>query len=233
MKKLTYTIVLVLVVIVLSSCTSTSTIPKSTAYKGMYDEKPLSVLVMPPINRSTNVEAKEYFHSTLNVPIANSGYYVVPPFLSMEILKKESAYDSELFLDSQLTKFGEVFGADLVVFTIIHKWEKSGIASNVYIEVEYIIKSINTNEILFTRRGNVTYDASVDTGIGGIAGLVANLAASAINTALTKYVDVARACNAYTFKDLPAGKYSPNFNLDSAEMSGTQNYSVNLNKNYR
>jgi hypothetical protein len=231
MKKLNY--IIVLVVIVLSSCTTTSKISKSTAYKGMYDEKPLSVLVMPPINRSTNVEAKEYFHSTLNVPIANSGYYVIPPLLSMEILKKESAYDSELFLDSSLNKFGEVFGADLVVFTIIHKWDKSAILSKVNVEVEYIIKSINTNEILYTRRGNVTYDASVSTGMGGIAGLVANLAASAINTALTKYVDVARACNAYTFKDLPAGKYSQNFNLDSAEMSGNENFNVNLNKNYR
>jgi len=46
---------------------------------------------MPPINKSTNVEAKEYFHSTMNIPIANAGYYVIPPFLSMEILKKESA----------------------------------------------------------------------------------------------------------------------------------------------
>ena len=72
---------------------------------------------MPPINRSTNVEAKEYFHSTLIVPLANQGYYVIPPFLSMEILKRESAYDAELFLNSTLSKFGEVFGADIVLFT--------------------------------------------------------------------------------------------------------------------
>jgi hypothetical protein len=231
MKKLIYTSIIVLVV--LSSCTTMSKIPKSTAYKGIYDEKPLSVLIMPPINRSTNVEAKEYFHSTLNIPIANAGYYVIPPFLSMEILKRESAYDAELFLNSPLTKFKEVFGADLAVFTIIDKWDKSGIAAKVYVKVEYIIKSTKTNEVVYTRTGDITYDASVSTNAGGIAGLIADVALSAINTAATKYVDVARACNAYTFKDLPAGKYSPTYGTDGAEMSGMKEYKARLNKNYR
>ncbi|MBI9034389.1 MAG: DUF799 family lipoprotein [Bacteroidales bacterium] len=215
-----------------TSCSTTSKIPKSTAYKGMYNEKPVSVLLMPPINRSTNVEAKEYFHSTLNVPIANAGFYVIPPFLSMEILKKESAYDSEMFLDSSLKKFGEIFGADMVVFTVIHKWDKSALVAKVFIELEYIVKSTKTNEVLYSRRGNVTYDASVSTSGGGIAGLVASVALSAINTAATKYVDVARACNAYTFKDLPAGKYSPSYLIDDVQMSGENNFNVRLNSTY-
>ena len=58
-----------LVAIVLFSSCATTKLPKSTAYKDLYNEKPISVLIMPPINRSTNVEAKEYFHSTLSVPI--------------------------------------------------------------------------------------------------------------------------------------------------------------------
>jgi len=231
MKKLLF--LTIIVTIVFSSCSTTSNIPKSTAYKGIYDEKPLSVLLMPPINRSTNVEAKEYFHSTLNIPIANAGYYVIPPFLSMEILKRESAYDAELFLNSPLTKFREVFGADLAVFTIIHNWDKSAIAANVYVKVEYVIKSTTSNEIVYTRTGDITYNASVSTNAGGLAGLVADVALSAINTAATKYVDVARACNAYTFKDLPAGKYSPNYSTDGAEMSGKKEYKVTLNQNYK
>ena len=226
-------IIIVVAVAFLSSCTTTAPIAKSVAYKGMYDEKPLTVLLMPPINRSTNVEAKEYFHSTLNIPIANAGFYVIPTFLSMEILKKESAYDAELFLNSPLSKFGEVFGADLAVFTIIHKWDKSGLAAKVYVQVEYIIKSTKTNEVVYTRTGDVTYDASVSTGAGGLAGLVADIALSAINTAATKYVDVARACNSYTFKDLPAGKYSPIYGTDGLQNAGKKNFKVMLNKNYR
>ena len=223
----------IIAVTLLTSCSTTAPIAKSVAYKGMYDEKPLTVLIMPPINRSTNVEAKEYFHSTLNIPIADAGFYAIPTFLSMEMLKKESAYDAELFLNSPLTKFGEVFGADLALFTIIHKWDKSGLAAKVYVQVEYIIKSTKTNEIVYTRTGDVTYNASVSTGAGGAFGALANIAASAINTAATKYVDVARACNAYTFKELPAGKYSPTYGTDGAELAGKKVFKANLSSKYR
>jgi hypothetical protein len=231
MRKIIFTAIIATAI--LSSCTTISKIPKSTAYNGMYSEKPTSILLMPPINRSTNIESKEYFHSTLNVPLANSGYYVIPPFLSMEILKKESAYDAELFLDSDLSKFHEIFGADIVVFTIINKWDKSGLAAKVYVEVEYIIKSTKTNNILYSRKGTVTYDASVSSQAGGLAGALLDIALSSINTAATKYVDVARACNAFTFKDLPAGPYKQNYNMDGAEMSGLNNFKVLLNKDYR
>ena len=230
MKKILFLILVA--VAFLSSCTTTTPIAKSVAYKGMYKEKPLTILLMPPINRSTNVEAKEYFHSTLNVPIANAGFYVIPTFLSMEILKNESAYDAELFVDGPLTKFGDLFGADLALFTIIHKWNKSGLAAKVYVQVEYIIKSTKTNEIVFARTGDIYYNASVSTGLGGGLGALADLAVSAINTAATKYVDVARVCNTYTFNDLPAGKYSPSYGADGELPAGKKIFNVKLNSKY-
>lgn len=231
MKRVLISVVVVL--LAFSSCVTTSKMSKSEAYKGFYEAHPLSVLLMPPINKSNNVDAKEYFHSTLNMPLANAGYYVIPPFLSMEILKKESAYDSELFIDGSLSKFHDVFGADLVVFTVIHNWTKSAIVATVNVDIEYIIKSTKTNEILYSRRGAVTYDASVTTSGGGLIGLAVSMVASAINTAATKYVDVARACNSYTFKDMPLGKYSPKCGLDNAELAGPKEFKVILNSNYR
>jgi hypothetical protein len=195
----------------------------SDAYGGMYSERPLSILIMPPINKTTNVDAKEYFHSTLNVPLANAGYYVVPSFMSMEILKKESAYDAELFLNATLTKFQEVFQADIALFTIIHKWKKS--YSVVKVEVEYILKSTKTNEILYSRRGEVDFNTSVSAG----AGALLDIALTAVNTAATKYVDVARVTNMYTFKDLPSGKYSPSFGIDGQKPAGKKVFKVSLN----
>lgn len=215
MRKLT--LITLSAVFLLTSCGPKIT--RRAAYPGLYDEHPLTVLIMPPINRTTNVEAKAYFHSTLNIPIVEAGYYVIPPFLSMDILKRESAYDSELFINAGLERFGEVFGADLVVFTIIHTWRKSGLASNVYVEVEYIIKSTKTNEVVYTRHANVTYDASVASG-GGLMGIAAN----AISTAATKYVDVARLCNNVTFSDLPNGKYGTTHMSDSTEIAGKKTF---------
>ena len=217
-----------ILIILFSSCSTTKT-AKSTAYKGMYEEKPLIVLIMPPINRSTNVESKEFFHTTLNVPIANAGYYVVPPFLSMEILKRESAYDAELFLGENLDKFRDVFGADIALFTIIHKWDKNTIGAKVKIDIEYILKSTITNEVLYTRYGSIVYDASVSSGVDGIYGALADIALSALNTAATKYVDLARVCNGYSLSDLPKGKYSPMFGVDGDEYAGPKQFRVRLN----
>lgn len=216
---------------VLTACSASSGIAKGKAYKGMYDARPVSVLIMPPINKTTNVEAKEVFHSTMFIPVANAGYYVVPPFLSMEVLKRESAWDSEMFVDAPLNKFGEIFGADLALFTVITKWNKTALAQ-VVVEVEYIIKSTKTNQVVYRRKGNVTYDASISSGGAGMFSLVANLAASAINTAVTKYVDIAKVCNAYSLQDLPAGKYSAKCGTDSIEAAGKADFSVSLNSKY-
>lgn len=211
---------------IFTSCSTIAPLKKSVAYKGMYDEKPTTILLMPPINKSTNVEAKEYFHSTLLVSLANQGFYVIPPFLSMEILKRESAYDAELFLNSSLSKFGEVFGADIALFTIIHKWDKS--YGNVKVEIEYIMKSTKTNEILYTRRGIINYNVSV-SGTAGAYGALADLVSTTANTIGAKYVDVAQICNTYTFKDLPVGKYSPINPLEPNELAGKKVFKVNLN----
>tara|TARA_B100000780_G_C21111399_1_gene449152 strand:- start:69 stop:758 length:690 start_codon:yes stop_codon:yes gene_type:complete len=223
-----YLSVSLIVILLFASCNTSTNITKSTAYKGMYDEQPLSVLVMPPINRSTNIEAKEFFHATLNMPIANAGYYVVPPFLSMEILKRESAYDSELFLTQSLEKFNEIFDADIALFSIIHKWDKNTIGAKVKVDIEYILKSTTTNEVLYTRYGSIIYDASVSSGGDGIYAILADIALSAINTAATKYVDLARVCNNYTLSDLPKGKYSPLHNIDGDDYAGQKKFTKKL-----
>jgi hypothetical protein len=56
------------------------------------------------------------------------------------------------------------------------------------------------------------------------------MVASAINTAATKYVDVAKAANNYIFTDLPKGKYSPMYGLDKEEMAGLKVINVRLPK---
>lgn len=213
-----------------TSCTVTNPVLKSVAYKKMYDEKPVSVLVMPPINRSTAVDAKEYFHSTLLVPLANAGYYVIPPFLSMEMLKKESAYDSEMFLNAPLQKFGEIFGADMVLFAVIDNWTKT--YGYVTVGVEYIVKSTKTNEILYSRKGTVKYSTSVQVSGGGLIGALASVAATAISTAATQYIGVARACNKYTLSDIPLGEFAPVNPKESEEFAGQNDFTITLNSNY-
>lgn len=215
MKIVKYISIIVLT-IALSSCGATKEL-KSEAYSDLYKEKPVSVLIMPPINNSTHVEAKEYFYSTLNHEIAEDGYYVFPQFLTMEILKKESAYDSELFINrNDLSIFNKTLGADIILFTTIHNWKKSHIGGKINIDIEYTIKSSKNSNTLYHRRGNIKVDTSVNVG-GGLVGGLISMAATAINTANTKYVSVARVANLYNLESLPKGKYHYNYLKDVNE----------------
>ena len=209
MKRLVYVLLTGLLV---SSCGIFNTVTRETQYAKMYEEKPVTMLVMPPINNTSNVEAKDLLYTSISRPLIDAGYYVISPLLALDILKSESAYDSENFIDAPLTKFYTYFGADAVVFTVIDKWAKKG--SGIETKIRYVIKSAHTNEILFERSCDLTLDRSVDTETKGLLGLLADVTASAINTALTEHIVAARKATKYIIQDIPRGKYSPDYMLD-------------------
>ena len=222
-------------IILLTDCASSKKLSlptKSETYKIMYEEKPVTVLIMPPINRTDNVEAKDIFHATLAMPICNAGYYVIPPFLSMEILQRESAYDAELFLETPLTKFGEVFGADLALFTIIHSWKKTGAAGRINVEIEYIFKSVKTDSIAYQRKGNITLVPQLVTPASlspiGLIVAAASMIENTISNAITDNAMVGLICNNLTLLNLPAGPYSPLNNNDGDVTAVSSEFKITL-----
>lgn len=209
MKRILYFIILSCMT---ASCGMISTVTRESQYAKMYEEKPITLLVMPPINNSTNVEAKDLLYTSISRPLVEAGYYVISPLLAMDVLKAESAYDSELFFDAPLTTFQNYFGADAVVFSIIDTWAKKG--TGIETKIRYVIKSAYSNEILFDRSCDLYLDLSIDSGANGLLGALVDLAASAINTAATDHIKAARKANYYILSDIPRGKYSPDYMLD-------------------
>ena len=206
MKRVFFMSVLTAVV---CSCGVTEQFTRESQYSGMYENMPGIILVMPPINNTTHVEAKDLLYTSISRPLAEAGYYVISPLLAMDVLKAESAYDSELFVDKPLTVFRNFFGADAVVFSQIDDWTKRGF--NINTKIRYFIKSAITNEIIFDRTCDLTLDLSVDSGTNGVLGALIDLAASAIVTAATDHIVAARKANYYIFQDIPRGKYSPDY----------------------
>ena len=72
--------------VMFASCT-TKKYTRGQLYPKMYEEKPVTLLVMPPINNSNNVEAKDLLYTSISQPLAEAGYYVISPHLAMEIFK--------------------------------------------------------------------------------------------------------------------------------------------------
>ena len=213
----------------LTSCGTTKGVLKSERYTNMYDEKPISILIMPPINRSVNVEAKELFYSSLIVPLSQKGYYVFPPLLTMDVLKEESAYDAEMFLNNSMKHIGILFDVDAVLFTTIHEWTKTTVVAQIRIVIEYTLKSAKTDEILFNSTGDIIYSPKANSNTGSLLGdLVANALSNMLTTAMTEEIEIGRKCNDYTLGDIPAGKYSPSWGMDGNTSAKKASFKVRL-----
>lgn len=221
LSQLTYRgLCLLLLAIGLSAC-GASKLTRGTQYPKMYSAKPTSILIMPPINETNHVEASEYFYSSLMMPLAERGYYVFSPYLSMELLRSESAGEAEPFLEASLRPFRTVFNADAVLFTRIRRWEKNVLNSYIRVAVDYILRSATTDETLFARSADISVDTRVSSGNGLLIDLVAN----AISTATTSKIVGARKTNLFMFTDIPDGKYAPQHGQDQEAIANTANIS--------
>lgn len=212
--------ILGLVTLLMSSCGAVQQVTRGTQYPKMYEEKPLSIAVMPPINQTNHVEAKDYFYTTLYAPLCEKGYYVYSPMMTMEMFQSESAYDAEQFIEADLSQFRNVLGADAAMFTVIKSWKRNKVGGKLTCGVEYILRSTKTGETLYKREGLISVDTSVSSGSGGLFGALIDLAATAINTAATDKVVAGRRCTVYVLSDMPEGKYSTMYEKDQQLPAG-------------
>lgn len=205
-------ILVALAAVLFASCASKTTLLEQ--YPKMYEEKPVTIAVMPPINQTNHAEAKDYFYTTLYMPLCEKGYYVFSPYLTMEMFQTESAYDSELFLNGDLKQFNTVLNADAVIFTIIKDWRRNNILGQLTAHVEYILRSTKTGETLYHREGKIS--VSTNSGQSGLLGLVATV----VKTALTDKIEAGRQCNTIVLSDMPVGKYHPDYGKDQEYPAG-------------
>lgn len=215
-------LLILLLLLLLVSCVSSQTpLLKQERYAKMYEEpQTVSILIMPPINKTNNVAAKEYLYTTLYRPLCELGYYVFSPYMMLDVLQQESGYDSERFLDQDLAKFHEYIGADAVLFTIINEWSKG--TTNVDTNIEYRLVSTRTNEILFKHVGDIRIEKASDN--DGAFVLLAKLIANAT----TPIVRSARKANNYVLNDMPRGQYSPSHMQDQNWVAKPEKISVTL-----
>lgn len=213
MNKSLLTLLLASVVFT-SACVPMTT--KVKEFPGMYEEQPVSIIILPPINESTAADAKEYYSTTIQEPLAYSGYYTFPYPITSDILKREGIYDTELLVNLPANKFKEYFGADAVLYTTIKKWNLSYmvLASNLTVSIDCVMKSTTSDRVLWTYNGTVVVDLSGGNSGGGVAGLIAKAIVTAINSAAADYVPYARQANYIALSTIPAGKYHPQHNAD-------------------
>jgi hypothetical protein len=203
-------ILLLLCLMLLMGC---ATAPKKKDYSKFNTLDPHSILIVPVVNRSVNVDAPDYFLSTIPIPVAEQGYYVFPINMVKRILEDEGLSDANLVHAAATEKLSQLFGADTVLYITINRWDAKYIvlSTTVTVELKYEIKDGKTGDLLWEDTRIVQYSPSSSSTGNAIADLVSMAVQAAIAKAAPNYIPLAQQANAIAFKypgpGIPPGFY--------------------------
>lgn len=83
---------------------------------------PRSVLVLPPLNETVDVQAPYAYLSTISMPLGEAGYYVYPVAV-IDAFMKDNGLPTPYEMHSvSLQKIREIIGADAVLYVTIEQW---------------------------------------------------------------------------------------------------------------
>jgi hypothetical protein len=192
-------------------------------YAKLYAAQPRSILVVPVVNKSVNVDAPDYFLSTVPIPVAERGYYVFPVNLVKRVLEDDGLADAGLVHGADATRLAAMFGADSVLYIAIERWDAKYVvvATQVTVEFSYVLKDGRTGDVLWVDHEKMVYQPG--DGGGGLLGAIVN---AAIEKAAPSYMPLARQANAralaFPGPGLPAGPYRPEYRQDWIPAAGAE-----------
>lgn len=173
---------------------------------------PRSILVVPVVNKSLDVDAPNYVLTTLPAPIANKGYYVFPVNTTKFVLEQEGFYEGDRIHNEPPSALAKLFDADAILYVTIHRWDAQYaiFATTVTVEFEYRMVSRDGNDI-WSEKQKMEYTPQ-NSNSGSALGL---LISAAINAAAARaapnYMPLAQRANREAFllspNAIPDGPY--------------------------
>lgn len=173
---------------------------------------PRSILVVPAVNRSLDVDAANYLLSTLTVPLAEKGYYVFPVNTVKFVLEQEGYYEGEQVHRQPADVLAKLFGADAVLYVAINRWDAQYaiLSTTVTVELDYWIVYKDGREI-WRAKQKMQYSPQPSNTGNPIATLIVAAIAAAAERAAPNYMPLARQANQVVFVTgpdaIPNGPY--------------------------
>jgi hypothetical protein len=168
-------------------CATKSAAPYDyTAFKAA---KPRSIVVLPPLNDSPDVNAGYSVYSLVTYPLAEAGYYVLPVALVDETFKQNGLANAADIHNVPLDKLRDIFGADAALYVTITKYGATYTVLNSVVVVTANAKLVDlkTGALLWSGTGS----ASNDGGNNNNGGLVGALVAAAVKQIINNTTDAA------------------------------------------
>lgn len=150
-----------LAALALSGCAPKVVSYDYTAYQA---HPPVSILVLPPVNHSVDVRARDAYLSTVTRPLAEEGYYVFPVWLVDHYLRANGETDGTQIQAIPLSKLKSVFHPDAVLYTTIDHWGQkyNVVQSDTVVGLSCRLVDTSTGTLLWN--GKINYVKSSDQG---------------------------------------------------------------------
>lgn len=206
------------VVAALGAC---ATPPAPYDYTAFKQNRPVSMLVLPPVNETPEVNATYGVLSQVTLPLAEAGYYVLPVSLMEETFRQNGLNNSAEIQDVSAQKLREIFGADAAVYIKVKRYGTSYavISSETTVAAEARIVDLRTGQLLWQGRAAASSKESEGANQGGLVGLLVQAVITQIVGTVTdasfKYAGVASQRLLMPRKNgVLYGPRSPNYQKD-------------------
>lgn len=165
-------------------------------YSALEASKPRSILVIPPMNNSVEINASNIYLSTLSKPLAEKGYYVFPVAVINQFLQENGLQSPADMHDVSLDKFAEHLNPDAILYVVIEDWGQryEVLSSTTVVKADMKLVDAKTGAILWDTR--VSYaQGSGDNGGGLVGMLVQAVVDQVVGTIVDPTPGVARVAN--------------------------------------
>lgn len=190
-----------------------------TAYR---QSRPKSMLVLPPVNDSTDVKATSGVLATVTVPLAEAGYYVMPVSMVDETFRQNGLTTPHDIQQVSAQKLREIFGADAAVYLRVKEYGTKYLVfgSDTRVTVEGRIVDLRNGAVIWQGQATASSQESEGNNQGGLVGLLVKAVVSQIIGTVTdasfNYAGLAnqRLLGAPVRNGILYGPRSPNYQKD-------------------
>lgn len=165
--------------------------------------RPRSILLLPPINESTEVDAGYIVYAMAFKPLVERGYYVQSPLIVDQFLKENGLTVPGEMHQAPLEKLREVFGIDAVMYLVVRQFgtKYQVVASSSIVQLQARLVDSRTGEEIWARE--ITDVGGLDLGLTNALG--AKVASKIVDQRKMRAAAAADRLFAKSKKALPQG----------------------------
>ena len=165
-------------------------------YTAFKNSQPRSILLLPPLNETSDVQATYGMLSQMTQPVAEAGYYVVPVAVMDETFKQNGLTEPTDIQAVAPSKLREIFGADAALYSTVTQYGSvyKVLDSDVVVVASAKLVDLRTGDVLWQGAGRATgkeVGTNVNVGMGLVGALVQAAVKQVAHTLMDKSHDVA------------------------------------------